>query len=134
MAPTAVLNEAGAAELEIRWDGGRPWIAAESASSVLGWEVKPQGLCRGEECVLPGDGVLVGGELDLVAAAGLVGRPALAEPAGPIVVIGTERAERQRAITALELPDVRLPGLDGTLHGLHDWPGRKKLFTVFASW
>ncbi len=128
-----VLADDGAQEVAGRWDGERPWIEPSLLESLLGWEVKPEGLCRGDECVLIGD-ALSGGEVSLVEAAGLVGRPALADRDGNAVVIGAESALRRRALSELELPDVTLPTLAGDMRSIRSWAGKKKLLVVFASW
>jgi hypothetical protein len=130
---TVVLGDTGATEVSARWSDESLWIAASDTEALLGWEVKPEGLCRGDVCVLPGD-ALVDGEVALVAAAELTGRPALADPAGNVVVLGTENALRRQAIDELELPDIELPTLTGESRSLRHWSGKKKLFAVFASW
>ena len=33
-----------------------------------------------------------------------------------------------------EVPDVRLPGLDGSQHGLSDFAGRRLIVFMWASW
>jgi hypothetical protein len=130
---TTVLTDGGSAPIKARWVDGRPWIAADSTGAILGWEVKPEGLCRGDECVLL-DGIVSDGQIDLLEAAERTGRPTVADSGAEIVVLGAETAVRHRAIKALELPDTTLPTLSGENRSLRSWAGKKKLFVVFASW
>ncbi len=117
-------------------DGGRLLIDPGSFAATLGWELKPEGLCRGDVCVPVADPgpLVVAGRLDLATVAAALGRPVVIDADAGIAAVGLSTDERRRALDGLEAPDFRLPDLDGTAHGLDEWQGRKKLLVTFASW
>jgi hypothetical protein len=49
-------------------------------------------------------------------------------------VFGTGPAQRAAALTSLEAPDFELPDLDGNLHRLSDYRGKKVFLATWASW
>jgi hypothetical protein len=92
---------------------------------AVGWEAKPQGLCRGELCVpFP----LEDGHVDLAAFAERLGQPVARE--GDTWAFG----EPRRPAGSLDAPDFTLPDLDGRLHSLADYRGNKVLLVSWASW
>ncbi|MEJ7569826.1 MAG: hypothetical protein WKF41_16365 [Gaiellaceae bacterium] len=92
---------------------------------AVGWEAKPQGLCRGELCVpFP----LEDGRVDLAAFAERLGQPVAHE--GDTWAFG----EPRRPAGSLDAPDFTLPDLDGRLHSLADYRGNKVLLVSWASW
>ena len=111
-------------------------VAPAAVASALGWELKPEGLCRGGVCVPVRDrAALVGAEgVDLAALAGLLDRPLAAEPAEGIAVLGASAAERSGRLASMDAPDFTLPDLDGRLHSLRDQRGKKTLLIAWASW
>lgn len=91
----------------------------------IGWDAKPQGLCRGELCVpFP----LADGRVDLAAFAERLGQPVARE--GDTWVFGEPRP----AAGSLDAPDFTLPDLDGRLHSLAQYRGKKVLLVSWASW
>ncbi len=46
-------------ELAAQLSGDRVWIAAASLRDALGWELKPEGLCRRDVCVPVADPALL---------------------------------------------------------------------------
>ena len=53
---------------------------------------------------------------------------------GGYVAIAHPAEERRRALRELEAPEITLPDLDGAMHSLHEWHGRKRLLQAFSSW
>lgn len=103
---------------------------------VLGWELKPEGLCRETTCVPIADPSALGdGEtLDLEALAGALGRPFAGDASEATAVLGAAAAERAGALASLAAPDFTLPDLSGKLHSLSEHRGEKVLLIVYASW
>lgn len=130
----------GAADVERAVDGrradGRLLVAVADLADATGWQLKPEGLCRGDVCVPVRDAGALGpdGLVDLAAFAGAIGHPVAVEADPPIVVIGTPAAERADALATLHAPDVRLPTVDGGTASVRDLSGRKRLVVSFASW
>lgn len=117
-------------------DGGRLLINAERLPDVLGWELRTEGLCRGDSCVPVPDmtALLVGGQVDLGAAAAALGRLTVVDADAGFVAIAQPPEQRRRALDDLRAPSFTLPDLDGVGHALKEWRGQKKLLVAFASW
>jgi hypothetical protein len=122
--------------LEATLDGGSVRIAADALRDALGWELKPEGLCRGDACVPVTDrGALVHDDgLDLAAFAAVLQRPLALDAAEGAAALGTATADRASALASLEAPDFALPDLDGTIHRLSEHRGKKVLLVAYASW
>jgi peroxiredoxin len=117
-------------------DAGRLLVDPDSLADALGWELKPEGLCRGDLCVPVAhpDALSVEGRLDIAAVAAALGRPVVIDSDAAIAAIALATDDRRRALEGLEAPDFALPDLDGATHGLGEWSGKKKLLVTFASW
>ncbi len=116
-------------------ENGRVVVPADALAEILGWELKPEGLCRDDQCapVAPGS-LQADGGIDLLAAADALGRPGLVDPETESVAIGAARPDRRAALVDRQAPDFTLPDLDGVPRALSDWTGRKRLLVAFASW
>jgi hypothetical protein len=118
---------------------GRILIAPDALKSGLGWELKPEGLCKDGVCVPVRDlSALVpnAGEdcVDLVAFASALGRPLALEADARIAALGVAAAVRASQLATLEAPDFELPDLAGRMHRLSDHRGKKILLVAYASW
>lgn len=118
------------------WADGRPLVDPEGLAAAVGWTLKPEGLCRDDQCVLVGDGsaIKVGDKLDLVAVANAVDQPTVVDPDAGIVVLGQPNGSRRAALQDRQAPDFTLSDLDGTSHSLSDYAGKKRLLVAFSSW
>lgn len=138
MAALTLLLESGPAEVEARAEGEALWLAAADAAAATGWELKPEGLCRGPVCVPvpPGrdEEFARGGEIDLAAFWRLMGKPLLRDEAGETWLLGEDAASHAEAMRTLEAPDFALPDLDGRVHRLSDYRGHRVLLVTWASW
>ena len=115
---------------------GRVLVADSDLPVSLGWELKAEGLCRGDLCVPVRDrSTLVdGGRVDLVAVAGALDRPVAVDEQASLVAVGAERGLRRGMLASSRAPSFELPDLSGTLHSLEEFTDRKKLLFAFASW
>jgi hypothetical protein len=113
---------------------GRVLVGPADLPAAIGWTLKPEGLCQGETCVPVRDQAALfdGDQLDLGRVAEALDRPYLVDDG--IAVLGEDRAVRRLAADGLQAPTFTLPDLDGELHRLEEWRGRKKLLVAFASW
>lgn len=118
------------------WADGRPLVDPEGLAAAVGWTLKPEGLCRDDQCVLVGDGsaIKVGDKLDLVAVANAVDQPTVVDPDAGVVVLGQPNGSRRAALQDRQAPDFTLSDLDGTSHSLSDYAGKKRLLVAFSSW
>jgi hypothetical protein len=131
---TVLSDETRTVEAEV--GDGRALVPAADLSAALGWELKPEGLCRDDVCVpvRDPDAIRAGDRIDVVAVAAALDRPALLDEEDAVLAVGEPRALRRQAKEGLTAPDLELPDLDGERHRLEEWRGRKKLLTAFASW
>ena len=114
------------------------WLPVESLQDMTGWVLKPEGACLGERCVPipPGrEAQLVrAGEFNITALAAHLGQPVLRDVAHGVVAIGESAEGRAGKLRTLQAPDFTLPDLDGRLHSLSDYRGRKLFLASWASW
>jgi peroxiredoxin len=115
---------------------GRLLVDSAAFTSAFGWELKPEGLCRGDVCVpvADPDSLTVDGRVDVAAVAGALGRPVVVDADAGMAAMGVDKDERRQALDGLQAPAFTLPDLDGATHGLDEWHGKKKLLVTFASW
>jgi hypothetical protein len=118
------------------------WLETAELKRLAGWELKPEGICRGDLCVPipPGadakftwkrDGATY---LNFTALADLMGKPWAGDSTHRVWYFGAEAAERGNALKSLGAPDFELPDLDGKLHRLSDYRGKKVFLLAWASW
>jgi hypothetical protein len=135
-APFTILDGDRALELSATRDGERVLLDAAAVRDRLGWELKPEGLCREDVCIPVRDrGALVaGGRIDLAALARLLDRPLALDAANRCAALGTGHAARAASLATLEAPDFELPDLHGRMHALSAHRGKKVLLIAYASW
>ena len=122
---------------DAREEGERLWVSAKDLESATGWELKPVGLCKGEVCApLPADGSLLDaeGRVDLAAFAKRLGQPVVHDEEHPVWAVGESASARQDQPSSSEAPDFTLPDLDGNMHSLSDYRGKKVMLLAWASW
>src|SRR4051794_25409275 len=100
-------------------DGDRLLVRATDLPAATGWERKPEGLCRGDECVpvrdegvdvridvpvdVPVDGA--GPCVDLAGVAARIRRPFAAEPSAGIAVLGRAPLDVAEGLEGGAAPD-----------------------------
>jgi len=118
------------------------WLEAGELKRLTGWELKPEGICRGDLCVPipPGaDTKFISKRdgktwLNFNALSDLMGKPWAGDLAHRVWYFGAEAAERGNSLKSLQAPDFELPDLDGKLHRLSDYRGSKVFLLAWASW
>ena len=110
---------------------GRVSFTPLELRDAIGWEVKSEGLCREGVCVPFRNS---GDRVDLDAAADALGRPVVVDAGAGVVALALPAEERRRALDARTAPPFSLPDLDGMVHHLGEWRGRKKLLVAFSTW
>ena len=101
-------------------------IDAAAFQAGTGWEIKPEGACKGEVCVPLG-----GGDFDVRTAAERLGMAVVSDGAAGRHAIGPESLGG-RALTTAEAPDVTLQDLDGNDVRLADFRGEKVVLVAWA--
>jgi hypothetical protein len=138
MAIDIIYGERVTAGVNADATSGALWLSADELKRVSGWEYKPQGFCKGDVCVpIPGarkSELVDGSRYNLAALAGLLGQPVVTDAEHHAWCIGEAAFERKRILTSLDAPDFTLPDLDGKLHSLSQYRGKKVLVVSWASW
>jgi hypothetical protein len=118
------------------WVEGEPYVTPEDLETVLGWQVKPEGLCKNDACIPIGNSINFGeGDyLNLEEAATLVGHPSLSAPEVGMITIGQAHDVRSKALKDRVAPNFTLSDISGVDRSMSDWTGKKRLLVAFSSW
>jgi len=111
-------------------------IAPAALREATGWELKPEGLCKGNVCVPVRDRAALADPsgVDLAAFARALDRPIAIDASERAAALGTSAAERSARMATLDAPDFELPDLHGRRHRLSHHRGKKVLLIAYASW
>ncbi|MEO8605040.1 MAG: TlpA disulfide reductase family protein [bacterium] len=131
-----LIDDGRAVEVAARISGDSVRLSPATVHAALGWELKPEGLCQGAVCVPVRDraALLNADGIDLAALAHALQRPLALEAGERVAYLAASAAERGAQLASLQAPDVALPALDGTLHRIADYRGKKVLLVAHASW
>ena len=118
------------------------WITTSDLTRVTRFVIKPQGVCRDELCFpLPksrkAEFVSKQGAttwFNLSAFAKLIRQPVVVDQKNGVWYFGVRDAEQNGYLTSLEAPNFSLPDLNGRMHSLSDFRGKKVLLVTWASW
>jgi hypothetical protein len=138
-APFTMIQADGIEQVEARVDAHDSTVrlSAAAVAQCLGWERKPEGLCRGDVCIparrlrgVEGDDGLI----ELSALAALLGRPLAVDIEARAAFLGVGAPDRAAGLARFEAPEFTLPDLDGQLHSLAQHRGKKVFLATWASW
>ena len=118
------------------------WVTLPDLTASTGWELKPEGICQDEVCVLipPGSRsafVQEEGEenwFNLSEFARLMEQPSAHDDTHNVWSFGAPSDEWGSQLSPLVAPDFTLPDADGNLHSLSDFRGKKVFLVCWASW
>jgi hypothetical protein len=116
------------------------WVPVIELDAATGWELRPEGACRGDVCVpIPRgrEGEFLRerpARFNVAALARLLGQPVVHEDAHGVWSFGESAHVRTKAMRSLQAPDFTLPDLDGRPHALADYRGKKVFLVFWASW
>jgi hypothetical protein len=138
---TIVYDDAATDLTAAHEDAGQLWITTADLKRATRFEVKPQGVCRDELCFpLPKAKreAFIHKEaraswFNMTAFAELVRQPVAHDAALSTWYFGLRSDQRQQ-LSSLQAPDFTLPDLQGKLHRLSDFHGKKILLVTWASW
>jgi len=134
--PLTLIDDGRSLTVDAVIEGDSISLSPDVLQRALGWELKPQGLCRGDACFPVRDrAALVRAHgVDLRAFARILDRPFAADAEAGITVLGASAGDRASQLASMEAPDFTLPDLEGRLHSLRDLRGKKTLLIAWASW
>lgn len=113
--------------------GEQLWLAKDDLATATGWKLEPEGLCRGDACVRTDPAWLdAEGRVDLAAFAGYLGQPVIRE--GDTWAFGEPVNAVRDQLMSLQAPDFTLPDLDGRMHSLSDFRGKKVFLFSWGSY
>ena len=118
------------------------WITMDDLKRATRFVVKPQGVCRDELCFpLPAkrkaEFISKRGPdtwFNLTAFAALVKQPVAHDEKNGVWYFGKRDDERGTYLASLEAPNFTLPDINGKMHSLADYRGKKVLLVTWASW
>jgi hypothetical protein len=119
---------------------GDLWIPVKQMKAKVGLELKPEGVCFEENCVpLPvknRDFYLneSGCTFNLSAFSRLLGQPVIYDEKHHVWLLGEAGSVHRNRLQSLKAPDFTLPDLEGNLHSLSHFIGKKIFLVSWASW
>ena len=131
-----VVSEVAGAKPE----GEDLWLPLSDLYNSTGWDIRDEGACMGELCVpIPsgqeGEFAKEDGQLfNLTALHRLMGQPAVHDQAHGVWLFGETSPVVTDSLFVHDAPDFSLPDLNGQIHSLSDYRGKKVLLVSWASW
>lgn len=104
-------------------------ISTEAFHAGTGWEIKPEGACKGDVCIPLPD--ISGETIDVRAIADVMQMPIAEEPSEKRFALGPEYIGG-RALTSAKAPDLTLPDLAGNPFQLSSLLGQKIIVYAWA--
>lgn len=115
--------------------GDEIWLTPDELSAATGWKLESVGLCRGDACVQVDSAWRDdAGRIDLAAFAKHMGQPMVRDEANNAIGFGESVNARREQLFSLDAPDFTLPDLDGNMHSLADYRGKKVFMFSWGSY
>ena len=142
LSATLIYDETQTAIARPRVNGDELWLTLADLVSSTGWEIKAEGICRGEFCVpLPtgrSDSLLSKEGSDtwfnLTAFARYLEQSVAHDATHSVWLFGEPPSAWQGRLNSLIAPDFTLPDLGGNLYTLSQFRGTKVALACWASW
>lgn len=118
------------------------WVTTNDLARATRFVIKPQGVCRDQLCFpLPknrkAEFVSKKGSsvwFNLSEFARLIKQPFASDQQNGVWYFGARSEEQNSYLASLEAPNFALPDLNGRVHSLADFRGKKVLLVTWASW
>lgn len=132
---TTILYGDRTTATEARAEGAHLWLRPDEFHAATGWKLETEGLCRGDACVRVDTAWRgTGDTLDLAAFATHLGQPLVRDADSATWAFGAAVSTRRDQMFSLVAPDFALPDLDGRLHRLSDYRGKKVFLHSWGSY
>lgn len=109
-----------------------PTVDPAELAAHTGWELKPEGACKGERCVLMPPEARGGGPVDARLLAERLGMALVEDADEGLWALGPESGGR--ALSSAQLPDLVLPDRNGRDFELRSLRGTRFVMVAWASW
>lgn len=111
-------------------------VPADRLAAATGWELKPEGLCRGDTCVpLFGRPVLADdGRVDLAAWAAVLGLLLVHDDEAGVAALVPDASSNAAALGTGRAPALDLCDVNGAPVRFDDLAGHKRVLVTWASW
>jgi hypothetical protein len=125
-----ILHEDGEATV------GSAAIPATELAAATGWQLKSEGLCRGEICIPVRDQarLVVDGHVAIGALGAALHRPVVVDEDAGIAALGADPIAVSDELHSRHAANFTLPALDGAPFEFHSIGRKKKLIIAWASW
>ena len=107
-------------------------LSPEDFHQRSGWELRPEGACRGDVCVPLPPGASGPSRVDVRAVAAALGMPMAHDATHALWALGPRSGGR--VLDSATMPELKLPDFEGTLVDVSPRVGRKMLMVAWASW
>lgn len=107
-----------------------PTVGRADFEARTGWQLKPEGACKGEICVPLADNPQ-GDTIDLASLALQLNMPLVHDQAHGVWALGPE-SMGSRVLATVEAPNLTLPTLDGDIFELHSLRGKKVILVAWS--
>lgn len=112
---------------------GRLEVERDEFLHGTGWDLRPEGACSGDVCVVLSPDTVAGDAVDVEMVARQLAMPLVHDEEHGLWALGPASVTG-RALTTAEAPDLVLPDLDGNPFSLSSLRGQKVVLTTWASW
>lgn len=114
------------------------WLKRDDFEMATGWELKPEGYCKGDLCIPANAPATVAFSKEArLNASGFwrhLGHPVVNDNEGEVWVFGASAQDRAASLQSSQAPDFSLPDLHGNTTTLSGLRGKKVLLATWASW
>jgi hypothetical protein len=135
MSMTILYDDRATDVASAKVEQGHLWLSPNDFKAATGWKLETEGLCKGAACVrVDQNWTNASGNLDLAAFAKHMGQPVVREDAANAWAFGESAKARNDAMLGAEAPNFTLPDIDGKLHSLSDYRGKKVFMYSWGSY
>lgn len=108
------------------------FLSVDEFELRTGWELKPEGFCKGDICVPAPSQLTRDAKLDVTKVASLLQMPMVSDADSGLSAVGPEAMGH--SLTTAVAPELELDDVDGNPFSLSSLHGRKVLLMAWASW